>query len=183
MQATSAADPATAPRLFLALWPDDPVRAAIVRTQARLVLAPSSRMVDARRLHLTLHFIGAVPAMRLPALRAALGLPARPCTLQLDRLEAWPHGLLVWRASVVPPALADLHRHLALALRALELPVERRPFRPHVTLARRAELQAPLPPAPVLDWPLHAHVLVRSTPQGAYEPLAEWRWPGATCRT
>ena len=170
-------------RLFVALWPDTVARQALQHACDRLPRERIGRRVEPERLHLTLHFIGAMPPARLPALRAALDLAVEPCTLQLDRLEAWPRGLLVWRASVVPAALAEGHRRIGQVLSGLGLPVERRAFRPHVTLARRAAPDVPLPLLPPLDWPVHGHRLVRSSPLGGYEPLADWRWPGATCRT
>lgn len=132
--------------------------------------------MDDDRLHLTLHFIGALPASRLDELLPALAVEVTPCDLVLDRIECWPRGLVVWRASVLPPPLQRLHRGLARALQALQLPVERRPLRPHVTLARRALLRE-LPAVDPLPWPLRGHVLVHSRPDGRYEVLQRWDWP------
>ena len=178
---------ASGQRLFLALWPEAPVQRALLEAQAQLPLARGSRPVAPGRLHLTLHFIGTVPDAAVPALQAALDLQAEPCTLRLDRIELWPRGLLVWRATDPPQALLALHVRLGAALRALGLPVERRAFRPHVTLAREAAPGGPWPAQPPLHWPLAAHRLVCTGAQGAYRALQVWPWAaetvGATSRT
>lgn len=89
-------------------------------------------------LHLTVHFIRDVPAERLPHLKRGLAVPAEPTSLRLDRFDVRERGIAVLTPSQVPNTLLRLHFHLGEALRRLGLPVESRPFRPHVTLARRA---------------------------------------------
>jgi RNA 2',3'-cyclic 3'-phosphodiesterase len=157
-------------RLFLALWPDADVRADLAAHQAQWQWPAGARLSRIDGLHLTLHFIGAVDAERVPALRAACRLPMAPCTLTLDRPELWPNHCAVLCARDVPPALAALHAALAQALRTLELPVERRGFRPHVTLARHAAGASPPPDALPVQWTLRDPVLVQSA-GGRYTPL------------
>lgn len=181
----SAAVPATA-RLFVALWPDARVRAALQRWSERWTWSPDGpaavpppARVPTRDLHLTLHFLGAVPRARVPELRAALALPCTHFTLSLGRAERWPRGTAVLCADEVPPALAALHADLGARLRALGLRTEARPLRPHVTLARRAAHAEP-PAAPLrLRWPVHGYVLVesRAGAAGAYRVLQ--RYPAA----
>jgi 2'-5' RNA ligase len=64
-----------------------------------------------------------------------------------------------------------LHAELAQALRTLDLPVERRGFRPHVTLARHAAGASPPPDPMPVQWTLRDPVLVQSA-GGRYTPLA-----------
>jgi RNA 2',3'-cyclic 3'-phosphodiesterase len=67
-----------------------------------------------------------------------------------------------------------LHRSLADALRKLELPVESRPFRAHVTLARRA--RGAMPPSQDLRvrWQANdGYVLAESLPGGAGYRIVE----------
>lgn len=85
-----------------------------------------------RQLHLTLHFIGAV-AGRAGEVAAALAVPSAAFELTLDRIEAWPRGLVVCCPAAIPTAMQHLHAELAGALRQLALPVE------------------PLPPPPARD--------------------------------
>lgn len=151
-------------RLFVALWPDDATRAALVRCRDAWAWGPAAAPEPAARLHLTLHFLGAVPAARLPELRAGLHLPRQPFTLCLDRPARWPNGAAVLTPSVVPPALAALHAALGERLERLGLAIETRTFRPHVTLGRRAgDARSPVLIDPV-RWPVQGHVLVASRP-------------------
>ncbi|HVE53705.1 MAG TPA: 2'-5' RNA ligase family protein, partial [Ramlibacter sp.] len=73
----------------------------------------------------------------------------------------------------VPPALAVLHADLAARLRLLQLRVETRRYRPHVTLARKAFGSRPPAGFAPLTW--HAgpgYALVHSLPGGrGYEAI------------
>lgn len=96
------------------------------------------RAVPEPNLHLTLAFLGAVPRDRLDTLHglaAALHCPG--FALSLDRSGWWPRQRLVWAGSVVAPAgLLDLAAQLAQGLRESGFSIERRAFKPHVTLLR-----------------------------------------------
>ncbi|TSE24311.1 RNA 2',3'-cyclic phosphodiesterase [Tepidimonas sediminis] len=154
-------------RLFVALWPDEATRARLQALADAWHWPPGVRRCAPADWHVTLHFLGAVPAARLAALRAALAVPWTPFTLTLTKAQRWPRGLAVLTAAAVPAPLAALHRRLGQALTALALPVERRPLRPHVTLARRAEEAEPPPAVAPLAWPVTAYALVQSTGEPA----------------
>lgn len=133
----TAAVPA-ARRLFIAIdLPGD-----VHRRLARIVTAPPTgvRPTPAGQMHLTLHFLGAVAEPRIAAVRAALdAVRSPPLILDLAGVGRFPpRGRpTVLRAGVVPNrGLTALHARLAEAITAAGLPVERRPFVPHVTLAR-----------------------------------------------
>jgi RNA 2',3'-cyclic 3'-phosphodiesterase len=138
-------------RLFIALWPDELVRDGLLAWQRAVRWPRDARLAAPAGLHLTLHFIGAVPRSRLPELAAGLVVPAvPPFELLLDEFTVWPRGIAVLQPSApAPAALATLHARLGDALGALDLPVEARPLRPHVTFARHgqgATLSADAPP-------------------------------------
>ena len=159
-------------RLFIALWPDDAARRALADCRDRHAWPPGAAPVPDAKLHLTVHFIGSVPAAQVGAVaQAVAAVPARAVDLRFDRVQAWHGGLLVLLARHTPPALADLHRELGDVLRALQLPVEGRRLRPHVTLARRADGVSPVAPQPPLRWCAQGHVLVQSLPDGRYRVL------------
>ena len=166
-------------RLFLALWPGPRTRAALAACRDGWHGPPGARPVATDRLHLTLHFIGAVPQPRLPAIVDGLQLPCPRFALEFGRAALWPRGTAVLRPLDEPEGLRDLHARLGAALRRLDLPVEARALRPHVTLARRAAgaRAGPLPPA--LHWPVQAYALVQSLPgsPGGYRVLC--RYPAA----
>lgn len=161
-------------RLFLALWPDDAVRARIVAAQRCWDWPARAAVMPPDRLHLTLHFLGEVEEGAARALAAALPPPAAPFTLQLDRAALWPQGIAVLEPSAVPAGLGALHAELGGLLRARGLRVETRSFRPHVTLARHA--QGALPPAGSrpFEWRVGGYALVHSNagPPPRYEPIA-----------
>jgi 2'-5' RNA ligase len=160
-------------RLFLALWPDEPARERIRSWQQAWQWPPGASVVARERLHLTVHFIGDVPAARLPELMHGLRVEAEPIEMVLCEGELWPGGIAVLRPQATPAALVRLHARLAEALAALELPVETRAFRAHVTLARRAR-GAVAPPGAGIAWRADSgYVLVRSLPGGAGYQIVE----------
>ncbi|MCG2595073.1 RNA 2',3'-cyclic phosphodiesterase [Ramlibacter sp. XY19] len=157
-------------RLFLGLWPSPATRAAIVEHAQAWHWPDAARRTLDERLHITLHFIGDVDADRVPALRDGLRCDWPGCTLELDRCEVWPGGIAVLEAGTVPPALAGLHACLGDALKRLDLPVETRRFRPHVTLARKAQNARP-PASAALRWEAGpGYGLMRSV-AGSYLPV------------
>ncbi len=167
-----ALDPA---RLFLALLPGPAVQGAL-QAHARAWHWP----LDAQRYapadwHVTLHFIGAAPRARLDELRAALDLPMTPFELRFGEPMLWPHGLAVLLPLAVPTALQALHDQLGVRLRRLGLRTDARAYRPHLTLARRAE-QAMLPAPPAWGWRVRGYVLMESIgqPEARYRVLQDY---------
>lgn len=159
-------------RLFLALWPDDATRRTLAAWRDRWSWPAGAAVVPDERLHLTLHFIGPVARERVPAVADALAVPCERFTLELGEAEAWPRGLALLVPARTPPPLAALHERLAQALQAAALPVEVRPFRPHVTLARHAAHAVPPVGGPACRWAVDGYALVESD-QG-YRVLRQW---------
>ena len=160
-------------RLFIGLWPPPAAHAALLAHAGGWSWPAPARRTPPERLHVTLHFLGEVATEILPALRRQLALPWSGCELLLDRPTVWPGGIAVLEASAVPAPLAGLRAALAGRLQGLGLPVEERPYRPHVTLARKAAgARAPADFAPVAWQAGPAYALVRSLPGGrGYETL------------
>jgi 2'-5' RNA ligase len=156
------APPATA-RLFIALWPDAETRHAIAAWRDRWAWPAGAAVVADDRLHLTLHFIGPVERARLPEIESALAaVRCPPFELTLGGAAIWPRGLALWVPQALPEAARALHTDLAAALRALALPVEDPPWRPHATLARKAA-GALSPPEPLaLRWAVRDFGLAES---------------------
>jgi 2'-5' RNA ligase len=160
-------------RLFIGLWPPPAAHEALLAHVQSWNWPTSARRTQPQRLHVTLHFLGEVPAQRLPQLRAGLQLENDAFELHLDQPGVWPGGIAVLEAGAVPQPLAALHARLAERLRALALPVESRRYRPHVTLARKAFGARPPAASVAVCWSAPGgYALVRSLPGGrGYETL------------
>lgn len=99
------------------------------------------RPVHAADLHLTLCFIGEVPEAAIDHLSAAVAeLRTSTLRLQLPQLDCWlPSHVLCLLPQSGPDVnvVADLSARLASVSRTAGLPVDPKPFRAHVTVARK----------------------------------------------
>lgn len=168
------ADAGASARLFVALWPTPAGRAALAASSQRWVWNQGAARVDPERLHLTLHFLGAVPRERIPALRAALAWRGAPFSLTLSRPALWAGGIAVLEPARIPPELVALQAGLADALRRAGFEVEARRWRPHLTLARRAAGAVPPARCRAPTWRVHGYGLVESRPPGRYTVLQRY---------
>jgi 2'-5' RNA ligase len=150
-------------RLFLALWPDATIRAALGRCRDAWRWDAGARPEPDERLHLTLHFLGAVPQRKLPDLLQGLQVRSDRFSMALDSPVRWPSGVAVLQPSAMPAALLQLHADLGNRLELLGIQVDSRPFRPHVTLARKVAVST-LPPSDAcrVHWSASGFALVQS---------------------
>lgn len=132
-------------------------------------------------LHLTLAFLGDVPAQRIDAARrAADGIAAVPFTLTIDRLGFWPRNHILWAGgpeSISRPSLTALADALGERLRAVGFRLEDRPFAAHVTLLRDADCASAPALARPVEWKVSEFVLAESkrSAEGArYEIIGRW---------
>ena len=166
-------------RLFLALWPDATLRSVAAGRVAVLVPRDRGRPQRPDQLHVTLVFLGPVAEERLDDVRAvAAGVSGTPFTVVLDRLEHWRKPrVLCLAASDVPAPLNSVVEQLRAALADRRLPTESRPYRPHLTLARKVgRFEGPTEVEPLL-WRADSITLVESRTDrtgSLYEPLASW---------
>jgi RNA 2',3'-cyclic 3'-phosphodiesterase len=78
--------------------------------------------------------------------------------------------------SEVSAPLQSLHQQVSTACAALGFALERRGFRPHLTLARQVG-RRPTQPIEPIGWRCDRFALVRSVPEAAgprYSTLAQW---------
>lgn len=130
-------------RLFLAINLEPTQRQAIYDAVEPLrAAAPSLAWVRAANLHFTIKFFGEQDASLVPALGAAMeavGERHRVIELELGGIGAFPNlrrPRVVWMGIASEPRLELLHHDVEVACEQLGIPVEGRPFRPHLTLAR-----------------------------------------------
>ncbi len=180
--------PLTTIRLFFAL--DATAQAsplmAIQQQLVRDISDPKSLCkpspVEAENLHLTLLFLGNQPMSQIPLLnqqaaRVIEALAIKPFTIQLDRLGLFPKAKVAWIAPSQPPEpLVQLEAQLRAALTTMGISVEDRPYRPHVTLLRKAATAADGTVTPIALQARALHLYEsRSTPAGVrYIQLASW---------
>jgi RNA 2',3'-cyclic 3'-phosphodiesterase len=167
-------------RLFFALWPDEEQRAALAHATRKAARASGGRPVPPESLHATLAFFGSVAAERVPELRALAGsagahlAPPEPwLALSFESIAHWPRAqvLCALAAEEAPggEAVRALAHTLAVAGRAAGFTPDLKPFRAHVTVARKV-LRAPAAQTmrPV-RWCFDSFALIesRTDPEGA----------------
>lgn len=186
-------------RLFVALDLPDRIREGIVAWGEEALVDPALRPVPVESLHITLAFLGHRPEKEIEPIGEAVGesVGAAPWVELLDPVPRPPRG----RARLFAlPALSPGAEALQAGLeqRLVEggfYEPEKRPFWPHVTVARvRPEARGSRRPAVVSDPPAKLPealseaflgvrlALYRSElkPTGAqYVPLAQFELPGA----
>jgi len=178
-------------RVFFALWPNDEVRAALAHATHKAVRASGGRPVPMHNLHATLLFLGSVVESRLPDLIAVGSRVASASEiiaargestpeLIFERVEFWikAHVLVATTPAPTGPAHA-----LALALAAmlqretscLGLTPDLKPFRAHVTLARKVVRVSRALDMRAVCWGLDGFALVesRTDPEGAQYSVLE----------
>jgi 2'-5' RNA ligase len=170
-------------RLFFALWPAPAVRTRLAALAADLRTTCGGRAPPPANFHLTLAFIGSLAASRLPELRdLAARLDAAPFELNLDHIGCWRSQRLVWAGMrQCPDELSALAVALQENLQAHGFPVERRAFRPHVTLLRDMAMPPAQTDCCAVHWHARRFVLACSEPASRgvrYRVVGEWPLAG-----
>lgn len=168
-------------RLFYAVWPDAAARTALAELALSAAQRAGGRATSTANLHLTLVFLGSVAEERVPIVSSAGEEAARegsPFVLTLERIGGFRDAGVAWAGpATIPPPLASLVSALRSRLEAGGIATEPRPFRAHVTLARRCARALRETLAVPVTWPVHEVTLVASTlaPGGSrYDVVARW---------
>lgn len=148
-------------RLFVALWPEDEVRAKLSNKQLELKLGDYGRLIPAANLHITLLFLGDVPINEIPEIQSFVNsIELKPFSFTISKIGFWPHNKIVWAGPEdIKTELEDLSIQIRIGLKRYVS--DRRKFTPHVTLARkvRCRVQCNLTP---IEWRVGKVHLVRS---------------------
>lgn len=179
--------------MFVALDLPIGLRDGIVAWGEQELLDPALRVVAPEALHVTLAFLGYLPEREIERLSEIVGgLGAKAPTLRLEGPIAKPslRRARLFALPAIAPAAAPLQRELERELVAEQLyRPEKRPFWPHVTVARvksagrgsRRPAAVEKPPGALPKRLLEPALCVRVTlyrsvlqPQGSrYTPLAQ----------
>jgi 2'-5' RNA ligase len=197
-------------RLFFALWPDESMQLALAHAGRSVIESSGGREVPAHNLHLTLVFLGSVAETRIAELGAIASRVAGAAQLgtagvcdfgaarvpklggaclevTLDRIEHWKKAQIVCAtAGHIPGRAATLADELKRELVACGFAPDLKPFRPHVTLARKVQRVTRELAMPPTSWAFRHFRLVesRSDPGGSiYSSHEVWALDGMRDRT
>ena len=168
----------TEERLFFALWPDAQVRSGLAAIRAGLPEF-SGKATHVEDLHVTLVFLGALQQERGPCLERVAGeVRGEPFELSIDQVGYCSRPRILWSGPSHPPAaLQRLVRDLQKELIGCGFKPERRPYSPHITLARKGQPQRFKGLERALRWPVTEFALVVSRLGGEpprYRVLKRW---------
>lgn len=169
-------------RCFVAIPLPDSTKDRLVAAQPPA--APGIRLVGRDRMHLTLHFLGEIDPPDIDAIRNSLSsVKSPPFTIDIRGVGRFPprgRANVLWAGIENSPALVALHKSIGAALfAAIRFRPERRPYAPHLTLARlnptvpsdtvasflREQDAFHVPSVPMDRFALFSSVLAKSGPQ------------------
>lgn len=166
-------------RLFFALWPDDTLRRQLAGLAEDIGSRVTGRIVAEDNLHITLVFLGALnSARRQCAEEVAAAIRCERFTLTLDRTGYWSTPRILWAGSMqTPEALQSLVSALQTGLANCGIPLETRPYQPHLTLMRKVVRRPAAAAIGPMDWRVQRFCLVESVSGSkgvSYRVLASW---------
>jgi 2'-5' RNA ligase len=165
-------------RLFLALWPDDRQRNTLRDAFRPLLSSIEGKMVDRRKWHVTLVFIGEFPEALIPELLEKIShIEVPPFRLRFDRLSFFARPKIAClEVMTVPDELRQLKSDLESALLPYDVAPEDLEYRPHITAVRAARPFEPVRLARPLEMHWSGFELVESISMPGsvqYRPLKQ----------
>lgn len=169
-------------RVFLALWPDEVTRQQLFEAQKQLkfeAALQTARAVMPANLHMTLYFLGLISTDALPALETCLDeLHCQPFDMTVSTVGCFPKHRVFWLGlKNIPPELTELEQQTAACVQQCLEDYSQIPYRPHITLFRKAKTTLEWDNLAEIHWPVKSFALVESKtwPDGVrYKVLKEW---------
>ncbi len=151
-------------RLFFALWPDHGLRSRVSRL-ASMLPEHSGQLHHPDDLHMTLVFLGAVTTEQHACIKqAGDAIQLEPFRLYLDQVDYWRLPRILFLAPSKKPApLTALVQNLQSGLIGCGFEPEKRVYKPHVTLVRKAKQRQSLRHVDRIEWSVSEFVLAGST--------------------
>lgn len=164
-------------RLFLALWPDKKTRRELEKITDSLVTLKLKK-VKTENIHITLVFIGSVEESMVSVIkRRVSGISVKPFTVVFDELCYWRKPKVLCLTSSFPSReIMKLAEAIISSIWDCGFNLDNRPYRPHVTLARKAKHKPELEFAP-LTWRADSFCLVESVTKQegvCYQVIYTW---------
>jgi 2'-5' RNA ligase len=166
-------------RLFFALWPDDETRQLINKFN-QSIKSEGLKKVNPDNLHVTLVFLGNINAEVEVILRQSIEkISVQPFVLHFDQLDFWqkPRILCISTRSY-DSQLSILVNAIKKKVELCGIKTEDRPYKPHITLARKARKVIDIAILPI-EWKAESFCLVEScsTSNGVqYQVLQRWNF-------
>lgn len=159
-------------RVFIALWPTAATAEAIASATAQFVGKSRGRAIHPADLHMTLAFLGELSPAQLDAAASVLRASTQAAfALRLDRLGCFRRARILWLAPHEPPVdLIELYERVWDRLASHGFTREERPFKAHITLARRSRPVRSRALASPIDWHVDSIVLATSRPDATGPP-------------
>ena len=166
-------------RLFFALWPNNEIRKQIDSFN-KSIKSGNLKKVQRDNLHITLVFLGNVDAKSETILRQSVeSISVQPFVLQFDQLNYWQKPRILCLATQqYDTQLSILVNALKKAAEQCSIKTEKRPYQPHITLARKARTKIEVK-TPRITWQAQSFCLVEScsTTNGVhYQVLQSWNF-------
>ncbi|ORU94872.1 MAG: hypothetical protein A6F70_10150 [Cycloclasticus sp. symbiont of Bathymodiolus heckerae] len=166
-------------RLFFALWPSEQTREQIDNFNQSLRLG-GLRKVKSANLHITLLFLGNTDAKTGRLLRRmAENISVQLFELTFDQLDFWQKPkILCLTTQRYDAQLTALVKALNHIVEQYGMHTEVRPYKPHITLARKAQKLIDCEVQPIA-WQVNSFCLIEScsTPNGVvYQVLKRWHF-------
>lgn len=128
-------------RLFVAIPMPDSTTRELGETVARMRKRPGAdelRWSPPESWHITLQFLGNAGAEELACLLEQLrGIRAQPVKIEPEKIAAFGRTGILHAGVKATPELLNLEKRVAAATAQCGFEREDRPYRPHITLARR----------------------------------------------
>jgi len=152
-------------RLFFALWPSDSVRARIQKNQTTAAELHNGRCLRRGNFHLTLVFLGTIPADYLTCLQTmASDVQSQRFNLKLDHVGLFAKPKCLWLGChEKPESLMLLAELLAQGVKSCGLSIDERQYNPHLTIMRKVTELTEFTVEPI-DWSVTEFCLVKSEP-------------------
>jgi len=164
-------------RLFFALWPDDEIRQSVLRLSKSIGI-DAGKPVPPQNLHVTLAFLGNVDAATgLLIQQRVAGIAVEPFALIFDQLNHWNKSAVLCLTCRQPAhQVMTLATTLASIAADCGIQTDKRPYQPHITLARDCAVFAAYDCEPI-TWRAESFCLVESCREQyriCYKLIRQW---------
>ena len=129
-------------RLFISINFDGDTKNRIIRVQDKLREMGRGNFTREENLHLTLAFLGEVPADRVDDVKHAMdNIAVHKMKLQFADTGCFARDSELWWIGITEnKTLSGLQRALVREIKDRNLPVDSKKFRPHITLVREMHI-------------------------------------------